>query len=350
MHTPFCLRKCYYCIYNSRVASGSNEMEDFYKNVIPRQVEEHRDIFENVTFDQAYFGGGTPTITAAETLDAIYKSIPGFKDIPLKTSEASPFTINDEHIELFGRYGFSYISMGVQTLSREVLEKQNRLVAGVEKLRHICRSLDQNDIISNFDLIFYLDSGEREDLAITRGDMDIIMSDIRPVSITLHYNYRAGKTYEKRKAMMDLIKEMLEKYPEYRPVNTLLEEGDVELDIKNAAEYRIMRKKEDFNFYMLPKAPDTHAYGHNILSIGEYDGIKPSYNYYYLFSNKDKYTLKDFFKKSRATNIDFERIREGLGLAHHNFTQNNTFFRDDSGKNEFKEIIKQTRYPYYEIN
>lgn len=350
MHTPFCLQKCYYCIYSSKVPSSSKEMEEFYNKVIPRQVAEYRDILEKVTFDQAYFGGGTPTIADPKTLERVYKGIPGFNDIPIKTTEASPFTITDEHIDLFRQYGFVYVSFGVQTLSKSVLEKQNRLAVSEEKLHHICRRFDEYDIISNIDMIFYLDSGELEDLEITRSDLDIMMSSIRPVSMTLHYNYRTTKSFEKRKAMIDLIKEMLEKYPEYQRVNMLLEESDVEYDMENSAEYRIMRKQRDFNFYMLPKAPQSHAYGHNMLSIGEYGSIKPSYNYYYIFSFKDKYILKDFYKKSRSLNQDFERIRDQAGLAHHNFTQNNTFFVDETGKEKFKEIIKQTRYPYYELN
>ncbi len=349
MHTPFCLKKCYYCIYGSIEPGSREEIDEFYREIIPGQIRQYRPILENVPFDQAYFGGGTPTIADAETLAGIYETVPNFKTIPIKTTEASPYSLTDEHIDLFHRYGFVYVSLGVQTLSRRVLEFQNRFVVGREKLYHICRNFEKYNIICNMDLIFYLDTGELEDIAITANDLEIMMSDIRPTSMTLHFNYRVKKSFEKRKAMVDLIKKMMGKYPEYRPVNALLEDADVEYDMVNSAEYRIMRGKENFNFYMLPKIPQSHAYGHNILSIGSYRDIKPRYNYYYIFDFMDKYLLKSFYIKSKNLTLDFERIRNKLGLSHLNFTGCSGFFKEKADEEKFREIIKQTKYPYYEF-
>ena len=349
VHTPFCLQKCYYCIYSSKVPSSKEEMKGFYDHVIPRQIEQYKNILENVTFDQIYFGGGTPTIADPGILEKIYKRIPGFIDIPLKTTEASPYTITDEHIDLFHEYGFAYVSFGVQTLSKRILEKQNRFVVSKEKLIHICRRFDEYNMISNIDLIFYLDTGDLDDLEQTRQDLEEMMSTIRPVSMTLHSNYRSQKRLEKRTAMIRLINQMIHKYPVYRCVNSLLEMSDAEYDMMNSAEYRLMRHQENFNFYMLPKIPQSHAYGHNILSIGEYGSIKPRYNYYYIFDFMDKYILKKFYNKSKTLNLDFERIRTKIGLAHHDFTTNDKFFIDETGKEKFKEILKHTRYPYYEL-
>jgi coproporphyrinogen III oxidase-like Fe-S oxidoreductase len=349
VHTPFCLQKCYYCIYSSKVPSSKEEMDTFYNKILPVQLEQYRKILENITFHQIYFGGGTPTIVDADKLEQVFKRIPGFDKIALKTTEASPYTITDEHVDLFHEYRFIYVSLGVQSLSQQVLEKQNRLTVSKDKLIHICRYLDKYDMISNMDLIFFLDTGGMKDLELARKDLDEMMSIIRPVSITLHSNYRFPKSLEKSEAMISLISEMLDQYPEYQCVNSLLQKEDAHYDMINSAEYRLMRKKKDFNFYMLPKIPLSHAYGHNMLSAGELGDFKPRYNYYYIFDFMDKYLFKDFYCKLKAITLDFEQIREKLNLAHHNFSGNNSFFIHETGKKKFKEILKQTRYPFYEI-
>ncbi|MCP5107124.1 MAG: radical SAM protein, partial [bacterium] len=193
-------------------------------------------------------------IADARTLENVYKQIPGFRDIPIKVTEASPYTVTDEHLDLFHEYAFDYVSLGVQTLSTPILEAQNRKVVSKEKLIHTCDRLHRSGIVGNIDLIVYLDTGGLADLEQTKTDLDDVMGEIRPVSITLHSNYNAAKTAEKQRAMIRLIKEKMERYPEYRCVNALLGEsdGEIEEDKKNAAEYRLMRDRDDFHFYMTP--------------------------------------------------------------------------------------------------
>ncbi|NIM12683.1 MAG: radical SAM protein [Candidatus Aminicenantes bacterium] len=352
VHTPFCVQKCYYCVYSSKVPSGQEELEAFYNHVLPQQIRQYRPTLERTAFDQVYFGGGTPTIAAAQTLASIYDQVPHFKDIPVKITEASPYTVTDEHLDLFRAYGFNYVSIGVQTLSARILEAQNRKVVGKDKLIHICNRLHEYGIISNIDLIFYLDTGGLDDLEQTRSDLIEIMSEIRPVSITLHSNYMKEKTLAKQAAMMRLIKEMPEKYPEYgyRCVNALLREADIEEDTKNAAEYRLMREHEDFHFYMTPKIPQSHAYGHNMLALGTYEKFKPRYNYYYIYDYMDKYVFKSMFNKYRSIGLDFKKIREELGLSNHGYIVSDEFFKDETGKERFREIVKEGGLPYYEFN
>jgi radical SAM superfamily enzyme len=350
VHTPFCVQKCYYCVYSSKEPSGREELETFYNQVLPRQIQRYRETLETVRFDQVYFGGGTPTIADAQTLERIYKQIPHFQDIPIKITEASPYTVTDDHLDLFPAYGFKYVSIGVQTLCSRILEAQNRKVVSKEKLIHICDRLNRSGIISNIDLIFYLDTGGLEDLARTREDLLEVMSEIRPISITLHSNYMKEKTLEKQAAMMRLIREMLKEYPGYgyKCVNALLKESDIEEDTKNAAEYRLMRAHEDFHFYMMPKIPQSHAYGHNMLALGTYEKFKPRYNYYYIYDYMDKYAFKSMFDKYRSIGLDFKKIREELGLSSHEYIVSDEFFKDETGKERFREIVKEAGLPYYQ--
>jgi coproporphyrinogen III oxidase-like Fe-S oxidoreductase len=322
-------------------------MAEFYNTILPGRIDRYRETLDSVPFHQVYFGGGTPTIADAETLEGIYRQIPNFRDIPFKASEASPYTVTPEHLELFRDYRFTYVSFGVQTLSTRILNAQNRLVVGKEKLIRICRQLNEYGIVSNIDLIFYLDTGTLDDLEQTKRDLTEVMSEIRPVSITLHSNYMVEKSLEKQSAMMRVIREMLDRCPDYRCVNALLDDDDTEFDMKQAAEYRLMRGSREMNFYMLNKIPQSHAFGHNMLAIGEYGDFKPRYNYFYVYDFMDKYTFKSMLKKYKEIRLDFGKIREQLNLPAGAYVGEADFFKEDRGRERFKQVLKDARLPYY---
>lgn len=347
VHTPFCVQKCFYCVYSSKVPAGPEEKTAFYHRVLPRQIEQYRPTLEGMVFDQVYFGGGTPTIADAADLEKIYRQLPGFKEIPFKASEASPYTVTEEHLELFHNWGFTYVSLGVQTLDNGILDAQNRLKVSREKLESVCRRLDHLGIVSNIDLIFYLATGELPDIEYSRRDLDEMMSAVRPASITLHFNYMIDKSVAKRGAMIGLINEMLDKYPEYRCVNALLSEADVEGDMDQAAEYRLMRINRELDFYMIPKIPQSHHYGYNMLALGQYGEFKPRYNYFYIYDFVDPYALRQMFYRYKAIYADHVAIREKLGLPYLTDIEEDRFFIEEEGRRSFKRIVDEARLPYF---
>jgi coproporphyrinogen III oxidase-like Fe-S oxidoreductase len=349
VHTPFCVQKCYYCVYSSKQVSGPEELDRFYNKVLPQQIEQYRPILENVAFEQVYFGGGTPSICDARTLEKTFERIPNFKNIPVKSTEAAPFTITDEHLALYHQYGFKFVSMGVQSLSPRILETQNRRYVDEETLIHFCSLLEDYDIISNIDLIFYLETGQLEDLEQNRKELGEVMSRIRPASITIHSSYLAKKSVEKQLAMIHLIKEMLEKYPEYQCTNALLEDSEIEVDIKYAAEYRLMRKEKDFHFYMTPKLPESHRYGHNMLALGTYEKFKPRYNYYYIYDYMDKFSFKSLTKKYKFLYKEFEETRSKLGLPSDKYIAAGDFFKTEEAREKFKTTVREAGLPYYDL-
>ena len=349
VHTPFCVQKCFYCVYSSKKYSGPEELDRFYNRVLPQQIERLRPVFDGVTFEQVYFGGGTPSIADARTLEKTFERIPNFKNIPVKMTEAAPFTITDDHLELYHKYGFKFVSMGVQSLSPRILEAQNRLYVDVETLARFCSILEQYNIISNIDLIFFLETGRLEDLEYNRKELGEVMARIHPAAITIHSNYLARKSVEKQVAMIRLLKEILEEYPEYQCTNALLEEAEAEVDIKYAAEYRLMRKKTGFHFYMTPKLPESHRYGHNMVALGTYEKFKPRYNYYYIYDYMDKYSFKSLTKKYKFLYTEFEETRSKLALPADKYVTAGQFFKSEEGRKKFKEIIRETQLPYYEL-
>jgi coproporphyrinogen III oxidase-like Fe-S oxidoreductase len=349
VHTPFCVQKCYYCVYSSKKYSGPEELDRFYHQVLPQQIERLRPILEGAAFEQVYFGGGTPSIADARTLEKTFERLPNFKNIPVKMTEAAPFTITHDHLELYHQYGFKFVSMGVQSLSPQILAAQNRRYVDEETLARFCAILEQSDIISNIDLIFYLETGQLADLEQNRKELGEVMSRIRPAAITIHSSYLAGKSVEKQLAMIRLLREIVAEYPEYQCTNALLEDSEAKVDMDCAAEYRLMRKEKDFHFYMTPKLPESHRYGHNMVALGTYEKFKPRYNYYYIYDYMDKYSFKTLTKKYKFLYTEFEETRSKLGLPTDKYITAGQFFKSEQGKEKFKEIIRETQLPYYEL-
>lgn len=349
VHTPFCKQKCFYCVYSSKSADNQEEMDNFYQQVLPRQFERWAPALAATPFDEVYFGGGTPTIAAPETLERIYRRVPNFANIPFKASEASPYTITDHHIDLFARCGFTYVSLGVQTLDERVVTAQNRLSVPRRRLEEICRALERAGIVSNIDLIFYLDTGELKDIAYSLQDLLSVLGQIRPVSVTLHFNYMIKRTKEKRAAMIRLLREMVRRFPDYSCVNSLLDLDDAQLDMTAASEYRLMRESKDMNFYMIPKIPQSHAYGYNMMALGAYADFKPRYNYFYLFDFMDKYVYRQMLLKYKEIIVRHNEIRRSLGLPQQPMVGEREFFKETGDRERFNAVLREAGLPAYDF-
>jgi len=283
IHSPFCSQKCKYCVYHSFVPS-LEQKTSFYQSYLPKQIKEYYKILNEVTFDEVYFGGGTPTVADSTTLERIFDNIPHFRDIPTKMIEVHPYSLTQAHIDLFSKFGFKYISMGVQTLSTRILKKQNRLVVTKKKLMSICSQLTRTGIIFNIDLIFFLESGELSDLEQGKKDLIYVLSVLKPTSVVIHLNYRVKKLRAKNEEVIRLIRRVLRLFPRYKCVNSLLQQKDAFNDSQFNAEYRLMRDNYDFEFYLLGKYPNLPVYGYNIIGIGYYNNMAITSNYYHSYS------------------------------------------------------------------
>lgn len=343
IHTPFCYRKCGYCIFQSKVPRNRTEIRSFYDEVLPRYVDAYRDTLETVRFDEIYFGGGTPTIADPEVMERMFQGLPGFDAIPLKMIEFHPHSLTREHIDLWRKYCFQYVSFGVQTLSREILEQHGRFIVDGARLERICRWLDEAEIISNADLIFFLQSGSVRDLAQSRADLTYAMSELRPVAITVHSNHKHSDSYEKRAVMIEMVNDVLSLHPEYRCVNSELRPSDIETDIWPKGEYRLMRKDHRFHMFFTPKVGSNYRYGYNTLALGQYEDVKPTSNFYYAVYKGEgtNFDLResDFNAGFHRIEEDFGRARRALGLPHPTFVEFDDFFTDAEGRDRFRAEV-----------
>lgn len=277
IHIPFCPQKCKYCICKS--STGTQEMViSFVENELLLQVKEAYELLNTVKFDEVYIGGGTPTFVPASILRKIFDTIPNFKDIPKKCIEGSPNTIALEHIELFKEYNFSFISIGIQSLNKDICSWQNRFWISEQQAISMSDILRGSGIYFNYDLICYMGKGDFRDIPAFEHDLDFLMDKCKPSSINIHQMHQTEYTSEKMIKLMEIIRNSIAKHKDYECINSNLNDDDVFNDIVFQSQYRLVREKRDFTHYMWNKYPEIPVLGYDIYSIGYTEKISPNSN------------------------------------------------------------------------
>lgn len=314
IHTPFCLKKCKYCICPSVANVGAEARKTFLDNVLLQQISDYAEIFRNVQFDEVYFGGGTPTLWSAVQLERIFNAVPNFESIPIKCMEASPQTLQRDHLELLRQYNFQYLSVGIQSLNQKICTKQNRTYISRQEFLSLSQALANANISFNYDLICFMDTGDVRDLLLFEKELLFIMQKGMPSFVDIQQLHQSHFTYERTRELIRMIRNVLKECPEYSCTNALLRDEDYHLDTLYQANYRLSRDDKIFFHHLWSKHSALPARGCNTLSVGWYDKLPIVSNagdFVYLHESNSLHIERneDFFY------TDFWNIRSELGLV-----------------------------------
>lgn len=315
IHIPYCIRKCRYCVCQSTAGASRDEIIEYVRSIVISQIREYSESMESIVFDQLYMGGGTPTILSDDELDEIFQVIPNFDKIPLKCIEASPETLDDNHIDLFCKRGFSFVSIGVQSLDKSICKKQNRYNVSKEELISLSQKMLSTGVYFNYDLICFMDKGDIRDLPQFNEDLLFVMNECNPSSITIHQLQQSIFTCEKTRMLQECIKNALKKSKRgYQCVNSMLNEEDIYNDTVYQAEYRLACRDYDFSHYMWNKYAALPIKGYDILSIGFTSKVHTISNVGFIFYSPGEDKLKMVNYNSFIYD-DFEQIRKAKGFG-----------------------------------
>ena len=130
IHIPFCVRKCLYCDFASY--TGKEAVFGRYVDALRAEIRMEAACHPSPRISTIYFGGGTPTALSPtqlqSILDEIRRNFPVDRDAEI-TTEANPGTAANSP-ELFHKLlqsGFNRLSLGVQSLHDNELEKLGRI-------------------------------------------------------------------------------------------------------------------------------------------------------------------------------------------------------------------------------
>ncbi|MFC0445326.1 radical SAM family heme chaperone HemW [Pseudidiomarina halophila] len=175
VHIPWCVQKCPYCDFNSHALKGGVP-EDAY---IARLLDDLRADLEWVqgrSIESIFIGGGTPSLLTPEAVKRLLTGIANYVDISATceiTLEANPGTFEKERFQGFVDAGINRLSIGVQSLAAEQLQRLGRIhnpqqaIAAAEHARNLgLRSF-------NLDLMHGL---PEQSLAQAMADLDGIIA------------------------------------------------------------------------------------------------------------------------------------------------------------------------------
>ena len=128
VHWPWCVRKCPYCDFPSRVGNYA-ALESCYIDALLADLT-HASRGETRPVRSVFFGGGTPSLMSeagfAHLMAGIRECVPLTSDVEV-TLEANPGTVTREKLEAFREAGVNRLSIGVQSFHDAELMRIGRI-------------------------------------------------------------------------------------------------------------------------------------------------------------------------------------------------------------------------------
>jgi len=161
VHIPFCIRKCYYCDFNSFRLRGPER--DHFLDLLEQEADRWAARLEAAggvpVLDTLYVGGGTPTTLEAGQLARLFGALR--QRFPLApqaeiTVEANPGTLTLEKLAALRGAGVNRLSLGAQVFDDGLLRRLGREhdAAAIETSVALAREAGIPSL--NLDLIFAL--------------------------------------------------------------------------------------------------------------------------------------------------------------------------------------------------
>lgn len=122
VHWPFCSSKCPYCDFNSHVADAVDQ--DRWRRALVAEIAHWAEAAPGRTITSMFFGGGTPSLMAADTVGAVIDAVGAqwrWAEDPEITLEANPSSAAVGKFRDFRAAGINRLSLGVQSLNDAAL-------------------------------------------------------------------------------------------------------------------------------------------------------------------------------------------------------------------------------------
>jgi len=163
VHVPFCVSRCGYCDFNTYISPdlGPGASHASYADTAIKELEFAADTLERsgITpkpLHSVFYGGGTPTLLAAEDLNRILqraRELFGIETGAEITTEANPDSLSQSTVETLAAGGFNRISMGMQSSVSHVLQVLER-THNPENIFSATQWIRQANLDLSLDLIF----------------------------------------------------------------------------------------------------------------------------------------------------------------------------------------------------
>ncbi len=129
IHWPFCPYRCHFCPFVAYLKNDSFLKP--YHDILVKEILDYGNQFdEKPHLKTIYFGGGTPSTYPDDLLLDTFgtlNKVANFGDDTEITIEVNPGTVTKEQLIFWKTLGINRLSIGVQSLNEQALQKVNRL-------------------------------------------------------------------------------------------------------------------------------------------------------------------------------------------------------------------------------
>jgi oxygen-independent coproporphyrinogen-3 oxidase len=164
VHWPFCLAKCPYCDFNSHVRHGGIDQGDFVTAYLS-ELNHFASLAPGRIVSSIFFGGGTPSLMAPETVGTILDRIAELWTVAPDaeiTLEGNPTSVEAGRFAGYRAAGVNRVSLGVQSLDDASLKALGRKHTSEEALAALAIAKRNFERVS-FDLIYARQGQKLED-------------------------------------------------------------------------------------------------------------------------------------------------------------------------------------------
>ncbi len=198
VHWPFCQSKCPYCDFNSHVRGSIDHRR--WQQALVREIENSAKMVPDRSVGSVFFGGGTPSLMAPETVDAVLSAIRAnwavSNDLEV-TLEANPTSVEAGKFAAFGQVGVNRLSMGIQSLRDTDLKSLGRLHTAAEARRAFDIARDHFKRVS-FDLIYARQAQSVDDWQEELAEAaEMAVDHLSLYQLTIESGTRFGDLYKK---------------------------------------------------------------------------------------------------------------------------------------------------------
>ena len=154
VHWPFCRSRCPYCDFNAHVRDAVDQAR--WRAALLAELDHYGGMTAGRTVTSLFFGGGTPSLMAPETVAALIARVGEIWDRAADievTLEANPTSVEAGRFAAYAEAGVNRVSLGVQALDDAALGFLGRGHSSAEALAAVALARRSFPRVS-FDLIY----------------------------------------------------------------------------------------------------------------------------------------------------------------------------------------------------
>ena len=160
IHIPWCIKKCPYCDFNSHESRNHNGdiPEHAYVDALITDLELATPKVWGRKIKSVFFGGGTPSLFSAESIDRILSHVRMLTPLEFNaeiTLEANPGTVDAANFVGYKQAGVNRLSLGIQSFNNDNLKALGRIHDSEQALKAIALAMNTFEQV-NCDIMYGL--------------------------------------------------------------------------------------------------------------------------------------------------------------------------------------------------